>query len=172
MAFITLEDYLGEIEVLLFPKAYAPIAPLLGVDRAIAVQGSISSEEDRTKLIGQAVRLLIANSEKTPVSLKTPVAESSEKSKAPSAPPIAPKGASPLLAKQIFIRLPSFGCEAYRRVVAMTEIFFEEGNAEVIFYNAEDGKYTRLSGRKMRTSSLVVDTLKQICGETNIILRM
>ena len=76
-----------------------------------------------------------------------------------------------VMAKQIFIRLPSFECEAYRRSLAILNIFNEEANADVVLYHAGEGKYHKLSNQKLRTSVTVVNALRKICGDENIILR-
>jgi len=52
MAFITVEDLLGSVEVLIFPKDYERLSSLLNVDDKVFVSGRISAEEDKaSKLI-------------------------------------------------------------------------------------------------------------------------
>lgn len=52
MAFITVEDLVGTVEVIVFPKDYEKNAKLLNVDSKVFVSGRISAEEDKaSKLI-------------------------------------------------------------------------------------------------------------------------
>lgn len=167
MAFLTLEDYYGELEVILFPKVYESAAMCLGIDRAVYVTGTVSTrEDDGVKVLANAVAPLVSNTayqdqlarEKTPETLKA-----SNHTTVPQK--------DLLLAKQIFIRLSSYDGEAYRRCVAILNIFSDSANAEVVFYHAGEGKYRRLSSQKLRTSDTVVKALREICGEDNVILR-
>ncbi len=57
MAFITLEDLLGTVEVIVFPKDYEKYATLLNEDSKIFVEGRTSAEEDKdAKLICERVK--------------------------------------------------------------------------------------------------------------------
>ena len=59
MAFITLEDLYGEIEVIVFPMVYSKYASLLEEDRVVAIKGRISLREDEEpKIICNEVEVL------------------------------------------------------------------------------------------------------------------
>ena len=59
MAFVTLEDYHGALEVLLFPKTYAPISQKLKDGVAVTVSGRASVREDRdTTVVCNELRFL------------------------------------------------------------------------------------------------------------------
>ena len=52
MAFLTLEDLVGTVEVIVFPRDYEKNAPLLNVDDKVFIQGRVSAEEEKpSKLI-------------------------------------------------------------------------------------------------------------------------
>ena len=169
MAFITLEDYYGEIEVIVFPKIFSAVQQYIGVDSAITVIGSVSFEsEDRIKILANTISPLIHNQ-----SFVAP-----KKNTEPSAPtgtsqtqPKSAESGAPKKDPQLFIRLPNFECDAYKRVMAICSIFFEEGDAEVVLYHAGEGKYRKLTGQKIRTSQVVLQALQSICGDKNVILR-
>lgn len=175
MAFVILEDYYGEMEVILFPKVYEAAAMHLGIDRAVYVTGTVSSREDEgVKLLASAVQPLVLNGfYQEKLISETPA----EKQKVETVKPIQATNQpvrdrqDTVMAKQIFIRLPSFECEAYRRSLAILNIFNEEANADVVLYHAGEGKYHKLSNQKLRTSVTVVNALRKICGDENIILR-
>ncbi len=181
MAFVTVEDFFGEIEVILFPKTYAAVGHLLGIDNAVVIKGNVSAdEEENVKVLAQSLVPLVSNSSlggKDPLPTGEAAAPvSPHRTQNPSVKPASgqeesPSAGNPLLAKQLFLRLPSLASPAYSKVIALSEIFFEEGNAEIVLYDAEKGKYTRITGRRMRTSQVVVGALKKICGEENVILR-
>ena len=49
MAFITIEDLVGTVEVIVFPRDYEKIGKMLNVDDKVFVSGRISAEEDRSQ---------------------------------------------------------------------------------------------------------------------------
>ena len=56
MAFITVEDMFGTVEVIIFPNDYEKYKTILGVDQKIFVRGKVSSEEEKdAKLICQEI---------------------------------------------------------------------------------------------------------------------
>ncbi|MGI6140247.1 MAG: DNA polymerase III subunit alpha [Caldicoprobacterales bacterium] len=62
MAFITLEDLYGEIEVIVFPLVYSKYASLLDEDRTVIIKGRISLREDEEpKIICNEVEALQNN---------------------------------------------------------------------------------------------------------------
>jgi DNA polymerase-3 subunit alpha len=58
MAFITLEDLVGSVEVIVFPKTYEGNAGRLNQDAKVFIQGRVSAEEDKeAKLIASKITL-------------------------------------------------------------------------------------------------------------------
>jgi DNA polymerase-3 subunit alpha len=55
MAILTLEDFEGNIEVLVFPKVFAHVEGHLRADAVVWISGRASLREDRPKLLGQEV---------------------------------------------------------------------------------------------------------------------
>ena len=56
MAFITIEDLVGTVEVIVFPRDYEKIGKMLNVDDKVFVSGRISAEEDRaSKMILESI---------------------------------------------------------------------------------------------------------------------
>ena len=56
MAFLRLEDLVGSVEVIVFPKSYEKYSSLLTEDNRIFVQGRVSVEEDKdAKLICEKI---------------------------------------------------------------------------------------------------------------------
>lgn len=58
MAFVTLEDLLGSVEVIVFPRDYEKYGSLLEEDNKVFIKGRVSDDEDRdSKLICESVIL-------------------------------------------------------------------------------------------------------------------
>ena len=56
MAFLTVEDLLGTVEVVVFPRDYELNAALMSVDSKVFIKGRVSVEEDRpSKLICEKI---------------------------------------------------------------------------------------------------------------------
>ena len=56
MAFVTVEDLLGTVEVVVFPRDYEKNRNLLEVDRKVFIKGRVSEEDDKpSKLICEKV---------------------------------------------------------------------------------------------------------------------
>lgn len=75
MAFLTLEDFYGSIEVLLFPKQFAEARSLLEMGRVLCITGRLSTREDEDPKIlcdsvQDAAQLRAQASVQTPISKK------------------------------------------------------------------------------------------------------
>ncbi len=56
MAFLTVEDLLGTVEVVVFPRDYEKNAALMNVDSKVFIKGRVSQEEDKpSKLICERI---------------------------------------------------------------------------------------------------------------------
>ena len=56
MAFLTIEDMLGTVETIVFPKDYDRYRPLMEIDKKVLVRGRVSVEEDKdAKLIAEEI---------------------------------------------------------------------------------------------------------------------
>lgn len=58
MCFVTIEDFTGAVEVIVFPRTFERAGPLLTPDRPIVVGGRVSITEDKVKVIAESVKLL------------------------------------------------------------------------------------------------------------------
>ena len=55
MAFVTIEDMGGSVEVIVFSRLYARVRDILEEDRAIVVQGTVENEENSARLLAEQV---------------------------------------------------------------------------------------------------------------------
>ena len=58
MAFLTIADFTGSIEVVLFPRIYEQYKSLIGPESCIAIKGRLSGRNGETSVIGEAVKKL------------------------------------------------------------------------------------------------------------------
>ena len=58
MCFVTLEDFTGSVEVIVFPRTFERAGPLLTPDRPVVVTGRVSITDEKVKVIAESVKLL------------------------------------------------------------------------------------------------------------------
>jgi DNA polymerase-3 subunit alpha len=76
MAFVTLEDVQGQVDVIVFPEVYKEFGPALETDQPVLVRGIVDWGDDNTKIIAdRIVPLAEAAARLSPqvhISLQTP----------------------------------------------------------------------------------------------------
>ncbi|MBR7185013.1 MAG: DNA polymerase III subunit alpha [Clostridia bacterium] len=153
MLFFTLEDRLGEIEVLAFPRQYAQFADLLYSDSAVCLRANISAREDELpKLILMEASPLIPN-----VQYK----EVPEHAAPPSPAPKPPAQSKP---RRLYLRVDDCNSLPYRKAVNLAGIF--EGQVETLIFDRSSGKYTRIGG--VALSDRVFAEFCRLLGEENV----
>jgi len=58
MCFITVEDFTGAVEVIVFPRTFERTGPLLIPDRPVIVAGRLSITEEKVKVIAESIKPL------------------------------------------------------------------------------------------------------------------
>ena len=72
MAFLTVEDLVGTVEVMVFPRDYEKWQTLINEDARVFIQGRVNAEDDKpSRLILEKYVLLMIYHEKSGFSLKT-----------------------------------------------------------------------------------------------------
>jgi DNA polymerase-3 subunit alpha len=161
MAFFTLEDRLGEIECIAFPKVLAEFGHALHADNVIKVEGTLSvREEENPKILVTRITELADNEHFTEPSQKEPALTAQ---KAQEKPAIAPERA-----KVLYLRVPKLDSEAWRRAKNLLEIF--EGALPVSVYDAESKTYHKQS-LGFDCTAYTVRELKKLLGEENVVLK-
>ncbi len=152
MAFMTLEDRYGEIEIILFPKIYEKYRAYISSSEPICVVGTVSKRvEEDAKLLCDAIYPLI------PDDRYTLSAKPEEKKSEPKY-------------KKIYVRVPSADKEKYpeiERVLALAEIYNSETSVDKLILYAEDTKqyYSPLS---VDATNGLREALIKLCGEENV----
>ena len=197
MAFFKLEDKLGEIECITFPKVYNNYSHEILLDNGVYIEGTLSYKDEDAKILVNTVSPLMENSvyekqeqlkavENKPISNPAqPAADprlsvylsaymSAALAKPAEPAPTAPKTA-PAPQKQattptkIYLRVPDMECEKFKYAKNLVDIF-NEGSLSVIFYDSSTKKYSEYS-EKMFYSEYAISELKKLLGEENCILK-
>ncbi|MBQ9748886.1 MAG: DNA polymerase III subunit alpha [Clostridia bacterium] len=153
MSFLTVEDKLGEMEIVVFPKVLEKYSYFLTPDTPIAVFGELSLTEDAPpKLLATKIELLKPSfkPEDAPTRQTAPVQK-----------PVTPK--------TVYLKVDSLTSEKCRRVCAILEIF--EGTTPVVFYDASTKKYVKAVGRSTTIQPTMLSLMKTILGEDAVVLK-
>lgn len=165
MAFLTLEDRFGEIELVIFPKVLEKYTYFLSPDMPIAVIGELSLAEDSApKILVSDIAVLQADFSGETEPLAKPKYPKQESQKA-TAPPAqtAPKP------KTLYLKVSSMQSEECRRVCSLLEIF--EGQTPVVFYDASTKKYVKAIGRSTEILPNMLQLLKKLLGESGVVFK-
>ena len=145
MAFVTIEDETGTIEIIVFPKAYERLADVMVQENVITVTGTISVREDEPyKLILTSAENLLTNSEFAQVKIK------------PS--------------QKLYLKVESINTPIVKQI---TEILKTgSGECEVIFFDASTKKYIKAKELSISATNEVIEILKAILGQDNVIYKI
>ncbi len=156
MAFVDLEDITGGIEVVVFPKTLIQNSPLIAEGKVAVIKGRIDVRDDEPpKLICE----FISTPEDAQKELSKPVMKDSEE------PQTQKKKKSGL-----FLRFPSEGCPEQIQAEKLLSIF--EGRTPLYYYFADKKEYRNLpSSSFVDINEPLVDELKKVLGEENVVLR-
>ena len=144
MAFITLEDDSGEIEIVVFPKAFEKFSDILVVENVIYVKGNLNIKNEDSK------KILLISAEN--------VLQTSEFNK------IAKKSAS-----KLYLKVDSINSPYVRNIIDVLKDF--SGETEVIFYDSSIKKYSKISGISISVNQEILEILKDILGYDNVIYK-
>ena len=148
MAFTSVEDLTGTMEVIVFPKVLDQYRDALHENAVVVIDGKLSVREDEaSKLLAESI---------IPIETYNPARPDRGR-------PDPLKNA----AKKVFIRLPSRDSREYAKVVNLLEIF--DGDIPVILY-LEDTKQKLAAPRRLYTSGhpLFFQELKRLVGSENV----
>ena len=148
MAFTSVEDLTGTMEVIVFPKVLEHFRDAIRENAVVVIDGRLSVREDEaSKLLADSI---------VPIDSYDPARPDKGRPD-----PVRTAG------KRVFIRLPSRNCREYAKVVNLLEIF--DGNIPVILY-LEDTKQKLAAPRRLYTSGhpLFFKELERLVGAENV----
>lgn len=172
MAFIRIEDTLGEIEAIVFPNVYERFSHLLYSDKAVYITGQIScKEEEDPKILVRVMGELEKNGSFVPSERQTrqTIRNDAEKTQLS---PFQYGGAENHYAgfTRLFARVNSIDSTQAKRITALAQIFCDQPQAELILFDKSSGKYVK-TGISMHIDDFIINELELLCGKTNIVLK-
>jgi DNA polymerase-3 subunit alpha len=147
MAFLTVDDSYGEIEVIVFAKRYANFADLLHTDNAVCIDGNISVEDDdSTRIILSSAQQLSSNSECVAGNDKKEAVE-----------------------PRLFIKV---GSVSDKRIATLYRIAaLNPGSTKIVLYDEETKKYNVMKDVTVNPRENVIQRLHSIFSEENVVLK-
>ena len=165
MAFATLEDRTGSLELVVFSKQYEAYRRHIEEDNAVCITGTVSRREgEKGKILVNTAAMLLTDEE----------FKRRKEQPAPSVQKAAPKQAerpAPMPKKPIsvvYIRVPSKNSEVYKKCENIVEIF--EGLTRVSFYFADSKKYSDYI-HGIQLGEIVLDELRRLAGNDSVVLK-
>ena len=186
MAFVTIEDRFGEMELVIFPKVLEKYTYMLSPDMPIAAIGELSIMEDSApKLLVSAIEILQENftGEVEPLAKPTPqkrqipdaVLEARKRSETAAQTPAQSVAPTPAVTsnaqkpKTLYLKVPSMPSEECRRACSLLEIF--EGPTPVVFFDGSTKKYVKAVGRETQIMPNMYKLLQTILGESAVVYK-
>lgn len=148
MAYTSVEDLTGTMEVIVFPRTLETFRDVLHDNAVVVIEGRLSIREDEpARLVAESI---------SPIEGYNPARPQDNR-------PNQMRDA----ARRLYVRLPSRTSPEYAKVVNLLEIF--DGDMPVIFY-LEDTKQKLAAPRRLYTSGhpLFFEELQRIVGERNV----
>ena len=151
MAFITVDDGFGEIDVVVFSRQYKQFSNLIGEDAVICVTGTLSIEE------GEAPKVLLTIAE--------PILSNAEYN---SNLKTNDKSQSSNKEKRIYIKVPSISDERINKIYRLTAL--NPGFTKIVVYDESSKKYSIIKDLSIEQSDKVLGRLTDIFGPQNVIV--
>lgn len=173
MAFVTVEDTTGSLEVLVFPRTLAEYGGLININDAVVLEARISSREDEeTKLVAERF-LSIADAEKIPFRPITDFGGFAGKASAQKAQSLPERQAAPAQKSTLsglFIKVPSQNSPEYKKAIQLLAVF---DGLTPLYIHFTDTKKTVKAPTKMWVDTVsgnnyVAEKLAQLLGSENV----
>lgn len=144
MAFVKLADSCGEIELVVFPKAYLKYSDQINTDNVIFVTGQISlSDEQEPKIIVNTIENVMQNQ----FYKKSPVNSTSK----------------------LYLKVQSIDSNVVTEIISLLKEY--TGDTEIVFYDLSKKKYIRANNVKISVNQNIISALKMILGEDAVVLK-
>ena len=173
MAYATVEDRFGSIELVIFPNVYERCALHLIEGNAVMVKGTLDFRENQApKIICETVDLARSNEEcesNAPSSRKpepdmSPVTTNAQRYRQP------PVSAIPKNPTALYIKIDDLNTELYRRAKRVIDIF--DGRTPVIFYLADTKRQVKApTNMWVSLNDVMIRELKYQLGEKNVVVK-
>lgn len=154
MCFLSVEDYYGVVEIIVFPNVYNRYTEYLVEENIILIDGSVNVIEfERAKIIASTVRTIDLESSNNSKELTN-----SQKN----------NSFNEYENKKIYLKIKNI--TQFDKIVKIAEK--NKGNIPIIVYNDEDKKVRKLDDSyNVEYSKLLEKTLKNLLGKDSVILK-
>ena len=173
MAFLTVEDVFGSVEVIVFSKIYERQTHLLSEGNIVLIHGRLSLREDEdAKIVCESVepcppKDASVSQVRTEQARQARAAQSSQNLQGAQAQPAEQKKASGKT-PGLFLRFSSETCPEIKRVQRVLDFF--DGSSTVYFYYCDTKKYIRQPySHRADVNPPMLKELRCILGEENVI---
>ena len=155
MAFITVEDRIGEIDVIVFAKKYASVSDELNEENAVIIEGRVSEEDgEPNKIILSDLQPLLSNS------VFRMKASSTEEKRHES---------NPVSENKIFIKLAAFSEDALTPIYRLANL--NPGKSSIILFDAIQKKYIAMKNITISADDNVITRLRGVYGSENVVVK-
>ena len=157
MAFITVEDRIGEIDVIVFAKQYAKISSELNEENAVIIEGRVSEEDgEPNKIILSSLSPLLSNAafkkEKEAATKDNSQAVINDESKI-----------------RVFIKMDSLSDEKVTPIYRLANL--NPGRASIVIFDSRERKYVAVKHVTISPKPDVVERLKRVFGDENVVVK-
>ena len=156
MAFITLEDRLGEIDVIVFAKKYQSVADELREENAVIIDGRVSEED------GEPNKIILSNIE--PLYSNSAFEKGKEKQQNEKAVPD-----NKVQNSKIYIKLTKFDESMLMPLYRLANL--NPGKTPVVLFDSSERKYIAAKHITLSDEKTVVDRLKSAYGDENVVVK-
>ncbi len=159
MAFFTIDDKYGEMEVIAFPKQYEKYQDEISLENPIYITGHISEEDDENpRIVLSTILPLMSNRDYSPQYLQ----RKTEKSEPVSKPESRPKTNA-----RLFIRISSL---LDHRIESIEKLaMLNPGKVQIVLYDMEKNKYVAFKTCSISYNDTVKKLLIRLFDEENVI---
>lgn len=166
MAFVTLEDVSGHVEVLVFPQVYSRYSSLLQEGAIVCLRGKLSlTEEKEAKILCDGVWEAPKEGEPMPG-----IGRIGEPVALKSVQPDQPLAASRSNRWGLYLKFPSRDCAVYKKALQYTAIF--DGSTPLYLYFEDEKKLVRApSSLYVEENEILLRELRRLLGEKNVAVR-
>lgn len=160
MAFVTIEDKYGSMEMLVFPQTLSEFSSIIVEGNILEIMGSVSVKEDEeAKLLCNQLR--IAPKDINAVKSNGQMNNSQQR---------ALNNAASRKMPVLYIKVDNRECDKYKRAKNLLEIF--DGRTPVIFYFSESKKQMKAPQRLwVDLNDVLVNELKFQLGNDNVVVK-
>ena len=154
MAFISLEDRLAEIEVIVFAKQYARFSDEITEENAVIIEGRINEEDgELPKIIASKISALQNNLSFKSIHSEDKITGVIAKEKT----------------QRIYVKMEKFDESRLAPIYRLANL--NPGTAEIAVFDASVRKYIAIKNIKLSSGEKVIERLRSIYGESNVAVK-